>query len=131
MHDHAGNSSLPNKQIRAASNDEERQIFPVTKTNQLRKCILGPRLDPKLCRPAHPQRGVLREWLEKPDVAFRAHDFLQSFRDHQLSGERGQLLVHVAGAETQNEVAFREHASHISVQTIEAWLIRNSAVPMR
>jgi len=41
MHHHAGNSSFSHEQIGAASHDEERQIFPVTKTNQLRESLLA------------------------------------------------------------------------------------------
>ena len=131
MHDHAANAAVAHEQIRAAADDEERQIFAPAKANQLRKSFLGSRLDPELRRSADPQGGVFRERFGQPDLAFRPDDFFQLFRDDQLGGERGQLFVNIAGAETEHEIAVEKHVADVAVQPIEPRLIGNRAMSVR
>ena len=78
--------------------------------------------------PPDSQSGVLRERLGEPDFAFRSDDFFQLFRDDQLGRELGQLLVHVAGTETEDEIALQQHPAEIAVQPIEPRLVGNGAV---
>ena len=131
MHYDAANSSFAHEQIRTAADDEERHPVSPAKANQVRESLLGSHFHPELRRPADAQGGVLGERFGKPDVAGRAHDFLQSFRDDEFGREHGQLLVHITGAETEHEIAFREHLTHVAMQPVEPRLIRNAAVPVR
>ena len=63
------------------------------------------RLDPELRRPANAQRGVFRQRLVKPHVAFFADNLLQLFGDDQIGREKRELFVNISGAETEDEIA--------------------------
>ncbi len=65
MNDHAANSSIADEQVRSSSDDEEREIFATAIADQIGEGRFVARLDPKLRRPAHAQRRVLRERLIK------------------------------------------------------------------
>ena len=98
------------------------------KADQFRKRVLVPRFDPKLRRTAHAQSGVFRERLVKPDVAFFADDRFQFLRNHEIGGQDRQLLVNVAGAEAQHEIAGVEHVADIAMHPFETRLITHAAM---
>src|ERR1700740_736025 len=101
MDDHAANSSVAHKEVGTAADDEERQIFASTKTDQFRKSFFVAGFDPKLRRAANAPRRVFRKRLVKFNVTVVAHDLFEFLPDHKIGGKERQLLVNVAGAETQ------------------------------
>ena len=65
---------------------------------------------------------------DKSDLTFGPDDFFQLFRDDQLGREPGQLFVHIAGAETEHQIAIKKHLAHVAVQPIKPRLVRNRAM---
>ena len=132
MHDHAANAAIAHEQVRAAAHDEERRFSPTAKPDEFGKCFLRSRLDPELRRAADAHRGVFRERLVKLDLALRPDDLLQLFRDDQFSRELGQLLVDVAGAEADDDIAVRRARGRRRQRNLfESRLIETRAVACR
>ena len=131
MNDHAANPPVAHEQIRSAADDKKRQTLAPAMANQIGQGRFGPRLHPELSRPAHTQGRVFRERLIQTHIAFLSHNRLQPFGNHEVGGERGKLLVNVAGAQAQDQIARRNHVADIAMQPIQPRLIRDAAMSMR
>ena len=69
---------------------------------------------------------MLRERLIKTHFAFFADNFLQPFRDDQIRRQNRELLMNIAGAQAQNQIARREHIPQVAMQPIQPWLIAHA-----
>src|SRR6476620_4137216 len=105
MTDHATNPTIADKKIRASTHHEKWEVFIAAKSNQRGKSVLALWFDPKLRRAAYAQGGVFGERLIKAHVAAFPPDHPQLFSNHEIRRQNRQLLVNVAGAETQHEIA--------------------------
>jgi hypothetical protein len=99
--------------------------------NQLGKGRFRPWLHPKLRRPSDAERRVFREGLIKADIAFLADDRFQFFGNDQVRRERRKLLVNVACAKTQDQVARSDHIANIAMESVQSRLVTDSAMAMR
>src|SRR5947209_6181130 len=115
MNHHAANAAVADQEIGSAPDDEHRQILAAAEPDQLGKCPLGARLDPKLSRSADPQSGVFGKRLVQSNVAVRADDLFDFLSDDQICRQDRELLVDVAGAETQNKVTALEQVADVAM----------------
>jgi len=81
-----------------------------------------------LRRAAYAQRSVFREWLIKTDDTGFAYDGRQLFSNHEIRRQKRQLLMNVAGTETQHQIADVERVADIAMDALEPWLVTGSTM---
>ena len=74
---------------------------------------------------------MFRQRFVKTHVAFFADNLLQLFGDDQIGRENRELLVNIAGAEAQDEIAGSDHVPDIAMNAIEPRLIGHAAMAVR
>ena len=66
----------------------------------------------------------------KPDVTFFTNDCFQFLRNDKVGRQDRQLLVNVARAQAQNEIAGVQHISNVAMHPFKMRLITHSAMAM-
>ena len=109
MNDDAANAAVADKQIRAASNDKERADFRAGKIGSVSQDASSVRGSTQNCA-GPPTRSVVcfASGSDKSAPRLRPRRFLSTFpRSPDSAASLAKLFVHIAGAETEHQIAIK------------------------